>query len=642
MTAETFHTHGLTIYYKQRRPNEINPVKQHNYIGDDMAGSLKKAGIGEEDCAVQGDESYPETFSRQGSLAVLTGLTKFPNLWLTHNSTINARAYNGGVFTEVTIAAACTAIGDDVRALYLEPGTWLISNDLTIPSNIVFVVAPGAVLTDDAGNADLTINGYLEAGLNQIFDWGNGTGTIVYGNRITAIYPEWYGALGDRTVDCTAAIQEAIYSVFNSHAGAVDEDRGYPTIIFGAGSYSITQILMRTHVRLRGMGQGWSHSSTIDAWQTELFQPAGTNLDMLLFNAASTPDLQFILDAEVSHMSLRGEWTGIGDATTTTGSGIKFDNVTPGQNVVLDQLQFHDLPEHGIEVTRHALPGMFRNLWGRKLGGSVIDLTTQSDRVGHMIFADNIHGDYTVGPVISIDESGWTAVSYNTIWTYLFTNIKHEIDPAIAGANPEHAYSGVAILLHNVAGVVTVINANSQVSLGSEGSAILGEPEAVVKITSTGTRRPHLTVIGSRMGSVAANDDPGVLVLDDVLTVSIAKEFNSCCYNQTSFNEVTVENAATIIEEVRQITSGGTRDDYPRFERDGAGKLYWGSGAAEVDVTLQRSAANVLSLANGDGLGVGNSANNTNKPSGATTKEIPIYNENGTLLGYIPVYAAQW
>jgi len=42
------------------------------------------------------------------------------------------------------------------------------------------------------------------------------------------------------------------------------------------------------------------------------------------------------------------------------------------------------------------------------------------------------------------------------------------------------------------------------------------------------------------------------------------------------------------------------------------------------------------------GLGVGNTAANTNTPSGATARAMPVYDANGSLLGYIPIYAAQW
>jgi hypothetical protein len=42
------------------------------------------------------------------------------------------------------------------------------------------------------------------------------------------------------------------------------------------------------------------------------------------------------------------------------------------------------------------------------------------------------------------------------------------------------------------------------------------------------------------------------------------------------------------------------------------------------------------------GIGVSNSATNTNTPSGATAHQLPIYDEAGSLLGYIPVYGSAW
>ena len=181
-----------------------------------MAGSLIKVGIGKEDCTIQDDESYPGTFSRQGSLAVLTGLTEMPNLWKTHSSDINARYYNGGALTDVTIQAALTDIGTtDVRTLYIEPGTWAIStNSVTVPANITLKISPGAILTDDANNKSFTINGHLEAGMYQIFDFTTGTGAVTFGNgAVASVYPEWWGADPSGAADSANAFYVAINSL---------------------------------------------------------------------------------------------------------------------------------------------------------------------------------------------------------------------------------------------------------------------------------------------------------------------------------------------------------------------------------------------------------------------------------------------
>ena len=41
-------------------------------------------------------------------------------------------------------------------------------------------------------------------------------------------------------------------------------------------------------------------------------------------------------------------------------------------------------------------------------------------------------------------------------------------------------------------------------------------------------------------------------------------------------------------------------------------------------------------------IGCGVTVANTNTPSGATSRAFPIYDETGSLLGYIPVYGSQW
>jgi hypothetical protein len=45
----------------------------------------------------------------------------------------------------------------------------------------------------------------------------------------------------------------------------------------------------------------------------------------------------------------------------------------------------------------------------------------------------------------------------------------------------------------------------------------------------------------------------------------------------------------------------------------------------------------------GDGkIRTNQAAANVATPAGATAYQLPIYNASGTLLGYIPVYAAAW
>lgn len=118
----------------------------------------------------------------------------------------------GVVGTQTAISAAISAIGSDNRTLYLCPGTWSITSDLTIPANITLKPERGAILSI-ATTKTLTINGSFDAGLHQVFSCV-GTGKVVFGaGSVKEVYPQWWGAVADGTTDDRVAIQAAIDSL---------------------------------------------------------------------------------------------------------------------------------------------------------------------------------------------------------------------------------------------------------------------------------------------------------------------------------------------------------------------------------------------------------------------------------------------
>ena len=133
----------------------------------------------------------------------------------------DARAY-GSTFDDTTIQSAINAIGSLERTLVIPPGTWTLSSDVTVPSNINLKVLSGGLLTVVTGKT-LTISGSLEAGLYQIFDCV-GTGSVSFGSP-TTIYPEWWGIDG---VEDEIELQAAI----DSNPGG--------TIMFSANGYTLT------------------------------------------------------------------------------------------------------------------------------------------------------------------------------------------------------------------------------------------------------------------------------------------------------------------------------------------------------------------------------------------------------------------
>jgi len=125
---------------------------------------------------------------------------------ITRGPWVDARAY-GTLGAQAAIAAAIVAISTDVRTLYLTPGTWTLTGNLSIPSNIDLRCEPGAVIAIPNG-ITLTIAGTLSAGPYQIFSC-TGTGKAAYDGFK---YVQWWGAVADGTTDSHLAIQSAVDS----------------------------------------------------------------------------------------------------------------------------------------------------------------------------------------------------------------------------------------------------------------------------------------------------------------------------------------------------------------------------------------------------------------------------------------------
>ena len=409
-----------------------------------------------------------------------------------------------------------------------------------------------------------------------------GAGAVVIANEEANVHNVMdYGAKGDGTTDDTAAIQAAIDAAWNSHANA------YGAVHFPAGNYRATQLKMKTHVRLVGVGAGTNHSELVtDQYQSQIIQPAGTNLDLMIYDSTGDEADQFIHDSGVVDMLLRGGWTGIGDSTSTSGSAIKFDDTTPGQNMYW-RVAMHNFPEHGIELTRHALPGTFRDIHARKLGKDVIHIGTDSTRTGHMIFCDNIHGDFIGGAVIMVDESNLVAAGRNSLaHSYLFSNIKHEVNKDAGGQ-----YGQNTIILNNVdRGTVTVLNANALPS--DTGS---GQPATNSIVQILGTKFPKLHVIGCRMGSLFASTD--YLVDDTVNSIQIGREYRDAEHFVTGRRTTTNETPSEMVEQSYQRSEGtGDVESFPRFERRATGQMQWGDGLVATSESLSFALAGRMNL----------------------------------------------
>jgi hypothetical protein len=112
---------------------------------------------------------------------------------------------NGSTFTNTTLQATITAIGATRKTVFLPPGTWVISANLTFPTTLDLVIPSGALLDINPGVV-VAVNGGLIAPPVRIFA---GTGTVTFGTHTDTVYPQWWGATADGVTDDAPAYQAA-------------------------------------------------------------------------------------------------------------------------------------------------------------------------------------------------------------------------------------------------------------------------------------------------------------------------------------------------------------------------------------------------------------------------------------------------
>ncbi|WP_106766787.1 right-handed parallel beta-helix repeat-containing protein [Paenibacillus faecalis] len=122
--------------------------------------------------------------------------------------------------------------------LVLQKGTYVINQNTTIDANITLHFMQGAKFSVPKDRT-LMIHGRIEAGFSEIF---TGEGVVSGNLQEQEFIPQWFGAIADGIHDDTWAVQAAVNA-----AGALGG-----TVIFPAGTYNISRLDLRSHVKLTG------------------------------------------------------------------------------------------------------------------------------------------------------------------------------------------------------------------------------------------------------------------------------------------------------------------------------------------------------------------------------------------------------
>ena len=136
---------------------------------------------------------------------------------------------------------------------YVVPaGNYRVGNTATVPVGVHLFFQDGAVLRPESATT-LTLSGGLQAPPSRIFDLAPG-GRITFADNapIERLVPQWWGAEGNGSTDCTAAFQHCINAAKRTDA------RGR-VVAIPSGQYRITsEVLITDTWGMRVEGSGWS------------------------------------------------------------------------------------------------------------------------------------------------------------------------------------------------------------------------------------------------------------------------------------------------------------------------------------------------------------------------------------------------
>lgn len=532
--------------------------------------------------------------------------------WQKSNMTTLPNFINAGIYADLNTAVA--AQGANLVILVITSSI-SVTSTVTVPSTCGLWIVSGGNINVAAGTT-LTVNGAFVAEPVTVF---TGTGNVVLGSNVAEADAAWFAGDFNKALVAMTAGNVVASGNYTVTAPIVMKKVGVG--LKGKNALSITSTYDGAIIQI---GDGVSPIYRFDIADLRIIGTTScTNQIGLKFNGISNS--VYTADAYVKRVVMDGvggtfiqadySWT-----VVFSECEIGVGGTNPGKLINLLSSNVNHFTFRDCKLMRSQFAGYAITLRGIRHTITRCQIEFNSNTLGVIEVGDSIAAaeQVTISECWIADNTGsnsYIATGGNSNTTIDIKNCTFTKSDSVTMANAIDIQRGNPSISNNTfrgtwtAAIITLSN-NVPYALIQHNLSLSGA-----------TTTKIVTSAIAYLFNFAFNDSTwGRLITNNQIFCNSSFKMERASTGDTTFY-LTV-----------------TGDAGARFAARAGGALEWGDGTGTIDVSMNRVAANVLSLAAGDSLGVG-TISGSSGTLGAISKKMPIYNEAGALQGYIPILA---
>jgi hypothetical protein len=557
---------------------------------------------------------------------------------------------------EGDLESAILDIGSSNTTLYIDGTPNPLLGDLTIPSNIMLEWDKGCIL--DLGGNTITINGPITAGIYQL--WSNGT---VSGSPVVDfILPYWWG---ENTIPGTTEMGPQVQAALD----LANSSTVCKAVMLFSGRHKISQgIELYPKIKFSGLGGAnttgtvleFPSSGGLDAFYSDPTTYL-SNFSMSGFQIIDTnnspgnpgPEDCFVLPTITNNSSFKDlvirNFSG-NAFTVNKQTGTPTDSTGIG-NAVFEQVFVISCGGHAFEVDGYVnaiwlmcdinstagSPFLFKDGVSNQASINIISTWfegTQTWSFDSAIIMDNTNNQsinligctfvngWSGSEIVKIQNSTGAKVQAVGCSGFGFTNFINDTvsSETVAISNPINYFYNEEIRNLAVKGTGPTLDIYDTDGTANQNRFRLGISGTNLVIQGRLTNgSAHNTLLTLNHSSALATFGGGVQ-MSDLLVTGTAPAFSIYDTDGSTVNQ----------RRFRYNVNGNTLTLSAMND----------NGSLNRNLVLYQVNTGVARFQGP--IGVGNTAANTNTPSGATARQWPLYDEDGNLIGYVPVYGSAW